>query len=94
MTAWPGRAWAALGRLVVRVHWAYAALFLFLLSFGLAGAGMLWTAHEVRASQARWCDALTVLTTASQGTPPETDSGRRLFADFGLLHREFGCEQK
>lgn len=71
--------------------WQRAAVSLFVLTFLLVGASMLWTAHEVGVSQHRWCATLITLDDAARGHPPTTATGRRLFARITELAGEFGC---
>lgn len=64
----------------------------------LAGGGYAYTNYALgqqeraeRESDRRWCRLLTTLDEAYQGTPPQSELGRRLADDIHSLRAELGC---
>lgn len=76
---------------------AYAVVVLFVVDLMLAGAGLLWVAHEVNASQHRWCATLTLLTArpVPRPTNPEANPSREnawiFYRNLTELRQRFGC---
>lgn len=64
----------------------------------LATSGVVYTNWSIRRQYAaeresdrRWCQLLATLDHAYQGSPPQTELGRRLAADIHALRAELGC---
>jgi hypothetical protein len=70
---------------------------LFVLTFALAGANLLFTAQKVRDSDRQWCSTLTLLTSRPVPKPaePKANPSREqafvLYSDFVQLRHRLGC---
>ena len=64
---------------------------------GLAGLNLIWTAHQVTASQHQWCSTLDLLTARPVPRPadvaanPSRENAWILYSDFVDLRDRLGC---
>ena len=95
------RVWAWVKRMHVKFTatrgMAYSITFLFVLTFGLSAANLLFTAHAISQSQHQWCSTLTLLTAhrVTQPTDPEANPSREnayiFYTNLLDLRERFGC---
>jgi hypothetical protein len=78
--------------------WWYALLAVLVSLLLLGGGGWWYTTYAIgrqdateRENDRRWCELLGTLDEAYQGTPPQSELGRRLAADIHALRTELGC---
>lgn len=84
----------ALSRLAAGVKWQHAFMFLVLLSFALAGASILWSAHDVTANDRKWCALVSTIDQANAAAhpqPPKGSFGARFVTEIHALRGELGC---
>lgn len=80
-----------------RVTWQQAAVFLFVLSFALSGAGLLWTAHVSAADDRKFCGVVTGVTSVRVPQPanpkanPSRETSWQWYERFVRLSRDLGC---
>lgn len=71
----------------LRAPWA--VLMILVTGVMIAVGGIMYTTHNQRVADRRWCELLRAL---SNPTPqPDTPRGRDLLSEYRRLHREFGC---
>jgi hypothetical protein len=74
-----------------------AVIFLFLLSFTLAGTALFVASHEIGVSARKWCATLDLLTArpvprpADPAANPSRENAYVFYADISDLRRQFGC---
>jgi hypothetical protein len=75
----------------------HAVVFLFVLSLVFAATNLFYTTAQVRVSNHRWCDTLTLLTArpvpkpASPAANPSRQQSYVLYTDFVRLRHQLGC---
>lgn len=72
----------------------YAFVVLAVLMFLLAGANLLYTAHEVRTEQGKWCSLIVTLDSANAAAPKRPVAGTFTAAFVKEIHdlrQSLGC---
>jgi hypothetical protein len=78
-------------------RYAAAAALIFAVLIGATAVSLVITGRELGQSQRNWCSALQVLTAtpvpypAAPAANPSRVQAYRLYEDFTLIERQFGC---